>query len=419
MPFAPRIDISYDTKDRKTLTVSDTGIGMNDKELEENLGTIARSGTREFIQAMAADAKKGSEPHRPVRRRVLLLVHGCRHRGGGHPQDRGREGVEVDQRRQGGIRDRRSRARRRREPRSPCPQRGRAGSSPIDGGSRTSSASTPTTSPFPSTSTTRRRASTAGRWTRSSQVNSALALWRRPKSELKEDDYKEFYKTLTHDTDDPLHWIHLSVEGALAYTTLFYIPVAGALRPVPLRLPARGEAVHQAGVHHGKREGASSRLPALRPGHHRLGGPPAEREPRDPPEEPGHGEHPLLLRAQDPAGARPAGKGQGDVRDVLERVRPGPQGRRAAGLRAQGPAPGAPALQVHGRARAGPASPSTATGCRRTRRPSTTSRATGRRGFAAHRSWRRTRPRGSRSSSWTMRSTRSWPPPSASSWRRS
>ncbi len=60
VPFAPRIDISFDTKDRKTLTIADTGIGMNEKDLEENLGTIARSGTREFIQAMAADAKKGS-----------------------------------------------------------------------------------------------------------------------------------------------------------------------------------------------------------------------------------------------------------------------------------------------------------------------------------------------------------------------
>jgi molecular chaperone HtpG len=63
-----------------------------------------------------------------------------------------------------------------------------------------------------------------GKVDKEAQVNSALALWRRPKGELKEDDYREFYKTLSHDTEDPLHWIHLSVEGALAYTTLFYIP---------------------------------------------------------------------------------------------------------------------------------------------------------------------------------------------------
>ena len=107
VPFVPRIDISFDAKDKTTLTISDTGIGMNEKDLEENLGTIARSGTREFIQAMAADAKKGSGLDRAVRRRLLLVVHGCRHRGGDHAQDRRREGVEVDERRQGRVRDRR------------------------------------------------------------------------------------------------------------------------------------------------------------------------------------------------------------------------------------------------------------------------------------------------------------------------
>jgi molecular chaperone HtpG len=58
VPFLPRIDISFDTKDRKTLTISDSGIGMDEKDLEGNLGTIARSGTREFIQAMTAEGKK-------------------------------------------------------------------------------------------------------------------------------------------------------------------------------------------------------------------------------------------------------------------------------------------------------------------------------------------------------------------------
>ncbi|MBN1685448.1 MAG: molecular chaperone HtpG, partial [Spirochaetales bacterium] len=56
------------------------------------------------------------------------------------------------------------------------------------------------------------------------QVNSASALWRRGKSELKEGDYNEFYKTLSHDDEDPLLCLHTQAEGTQEYTTLFYVP---------------------------------------------------------------------------------------------------------------------------------------------------------------------------------------------------
>ena len=56
------------------------------------------------------------------------------------------------------------------------------------------------------------------------QVNSASALWRRAKSELKEENYNEFYKTLSHDDEDPLLYLHTQAEGAQEYVTLFYIP---------------------------------------------------------------------------------------------------------------------------------------------------------------------------------------------------
>jgi len=59
---------------------------------------------------------------------------------------------------------------------------------------------------------------------KSEQVNEAKALWTLPKSELKEEDYIEFYKTISHDSEDPLAYIHNHVEGTLEYTTLFYIP---------------------------------------------------------------------------------------------------------------------------------------------------------------------------------------------------
>jgi molecular chaperone HtpG len=56
------------------------------------------------------------------------------------------------------------------------------------------------------------------------QVNSASALWRRPKSELTDEDYKELYKSISGDWQDPLFWFHTKAEGSLEYTTLFYMP---------------------------------------------------------------------------------------------------------------------------------------------------------------------------------------------------
>ena len=59
---------------------------------------------------------------------------------------------------------------------------------------------------------------------KSEQSNKASALWRVAKKDLKDEEYKEFYKNLSYDSNDPLAWIHTKVEGSLEYTTLFYIP---------------------------------------------------------------------------------------------------------------------------------------------------------------------------------------------------
>jgi len=59
---------------------------------------------------------------------------------------------------------------------------------------------------------------------KSEQINAATALWTLSKSELKEEDYIEFYKTLAHGDDEPLTYLHNRVEGANEFTTLFYIP---------------------------------------------------------------------------------------------------------------------------------------------------------------------------------------------------
>ena len=59
LEFTPRIDISFDG-DKKQITISDTGIGMNKDDLKENLGTLARSGTKKFVEMLTGDSKKDS-----------------------------------------------------------------------------------------------------------------------------------------------------------------------------------------------------------------------------------------------------------------------------------------------------------------------------------------------------------------------
>jgi len=222
-PFVPRIDISFDGKDGKTLSISDTGIGMDEKDLEENLGTIARSGTREFLQAMAADAKKGS---------TLIGQFGVGFYSCFMAADR----VEVltrkigDQKAWKWTSDGKGEYEIAEASRDGCGttvtlflnENGReyANRWRIEEIIRKYSNHIA----FPIHLRYQEDGQHGGKVDKDEQVNAALALWRRPKSELKDEDYNEFYRTISHDTEDPFHWIHLSVEGALAYTTLFYIP---------------------------------------------------------------------------------------------------------------------------------------------------------------------------------------------------
>jgi molecular chaperone HtpG len=63
-----------------------------------------------------------------------------------------------------------------------------------------------------------------GKEQKTEQVNNASALWKRSKSELSDDDYKEFYKTISHDNEEPLFYLHTQAEGTIEYTTLFFVP---------------------------------------------------------------------------------------------------------------------------------------------------------------------------------------------------
>src|ERR1700712_1227528 len=227
LPFEPRIDLELD-EEKKTLTIADTGIGMNEEDLVANLGTIARSGTKNFLSQLSGDAKKDSN---------LIGQFGV----GFYSAFMVADSIEVVSRKAGEelawrwISDGKTGFEI-----TPA-ERLVAGTTILlhfnDEGKQYANSwrlkdvvkKYSNHIAFPifltydkSDWNAEEKKSEKTRTTE--QVNAASALWRRPKSELSEDDYKELYKSITGDSEDPLFWFHTKAEGSLEYTTLFYIP---------------------------------------------------------------------------------------------------------------------------------------------------------------------------------------------------
>ena len=225
--FDPRIDISFD-KEGKTLTISDNGIGMNEADLIDSLGTIARSGTKAFLEKLAGDAKKDSNligqfgvgfySAFMVAERIDVVSRKAAEDGAWKWSSDGKEGYEL------------------------------AGAERDDQGTTVTLYLTEEGAEFAnrwSIEDVIKRYSNhvafpifltydekewddkgkeKGSKTKTDRINSGTALWRRAKSELKEEDYGEFYKQLGHDGEPPLHYVHTRAEGSLEYSTLFYVP---------------------------------------------------------------------------------------------------------------------------------------------------------------------------------------------------
>jgi molecular chaperone HtpG len=232
----PRIDLELDEAN-KTLTVSDTGVGMNEEDLVSHLGTIARSGTKNFLAQLSGDARKDSN---------LIGQFGV----GFYSVFMVADKVEVISRKAGEDKTFKWTSNGKTgfdiEEASGADSRKSAGTTVLihfnDEGSQYANGWRLTEIvkkysnhiAFPiflthdkSEWSAEKKESIKTRTTE--QVNAASAMWQRPKSELKDDDYKEFYKSVTGDWEDPLFWFHTRAEGTLEYTTLFYIPTKAPL----------------------------------------------------------------------------------------------------------------------------------------------------------------------------------------------
>lgn len=223
------ITIEADDK-AHTLTITDNGIGMTRQEAIEHLGTIAKSGTAEFLSRLTGDQKKDA---------LLIGQFGVGFYSSFIVADR----VEVFSRRAG-------------EPAAA----GVHWESRADGEFTVSNVELPQrgtkivlhlkeddrefADPYRIRQLVRRysdhiafpvrmprSADAADKAKEDAQaqpeyetVNHAQALWTRPRNELKEEDYREFYRHVTHDFTDPLAWSHGKVEGKREYTSLLYVP---------------------------------------------------------------------------------------------------------------------------------------------------------------------------------------------------
>lgn len=223
-----KVQIEFDS-DAGTITISDNGIGMNREEVISNLGTIAKSGTAQFLSNLSGDQKKDSQ---------LIGQFGV----GFYSAFIVASTVEVVTRRAG----------------SPSSEGVRWVSSgeadysieQIDKKERGTSI-TLTLRPEEKEFAQHYRLSNIvkkyadhisipvlmlkqsfeedeskeeSKAPEFEAVNAAKALWTRPRNELKDEEYVEFYKHVSHDFEEPLSWSHNKVEGKLEYTGLLYVP---------------------------------------------------------------------------------------------------------------------------------------------------------------------------------------------------
>ncbi|MCP5279809.1 MAG: molecular chaperone HtpG [Thiobacillus sp.] len=208
-------------KDARTITIRDNGIGMSRSEVIEHIGTIAKSGTKEFFGKLTGDQKKDAQligqfgvgfyssfivadkVTLTTRRAGLTAEHGVRWECAMEGEDAGQYTLETIEKAERGteitLHLKEDEAEFLEEWRLKTIIRDYSDhiAIPVEFVNEKGESET---------------------------ANKANALWTRPKSEITEDEYKAFYKHVGHDYEDPLVWTHVKVEGRQDYTALLYIP---------------------------------------------------------------------------------------------------------------------------------------------------------------------------------------------------
>ena len=217
-----KIRLDFD-EEANTVTLTDNGIGMTRDDVIQNLGTIARSGTAEFLQQLSGDEKKDSKLIGQfgvgfysafiVADKVDVFTRraGAPAEEGVHWESRGDGEFSIEQ--------------------VNLDNRGtqivlhlKSDDKEFANGWKLRSLVKKYSDHISFPVVMKAESDEGEKKDEYETVNDATALWTLPRTEIKDEEYKEFYKHIAHDFEDPLTWSHNKVEGKLDYTSLLYIP---------------------------------------------------------------------------------------------------------------------------------------------------------------------------------------------------
>lgn len=223
-----KIDLSFTEGDKRTLKISDNGIGMTHDELEKNLGTIAHSGTKQFLANLSKDQKADSNLIGQFgvgfysaymvadKVEVISKAYGSdeafKWTSDGHEKFT----IEEAEKEKNGtdiilyLNDEGKEFANRWQIENLIKQYSDHIAYPIYLAYDQNKYDD--------------KYNVTGTEHKVDKINSAAALWTRNKSELKKKDYNDFYKNTTYDNEDPMFYIHTKAEGTTEYTSLFFIP---------------------------------------------------------------------------------------------------------------------------------------------------------------------------------------------------